>query len=143
MTADAWGNAEFDLARKSVRGGLPRLGYALTNMESSLFHRTSPSASSEASTVELVSAPGDRARLVMTVPGKTSMEDVMATLLNSFELVNHRLETRRAAEFISRSIDLGEDVLGLFLLRDATARTVIDELDQQLTPRRAHAFEPR
>jgi tetratricopeptide (TPR) repeat protein len=141
MTADAWGNAEFDLARKSVRGGLPRLGYALTNMESSLFDPTSPSTSSEASTVELVSAPGDRARLVMTVPGKTSMGGhVMATLLNSFDLVNHRLQTRRAAEFVSRSIDLGEDVLGLFMLRDATARTVIDELDQQLTPRRAHAL---
>ena len=141
MGSDPWGNAEFDRARQSVRGGLQRLSYALTSLESSLLDPTSPSSGSKASAVALLSSPSDQTQLVMTVPGKASLGGLaVATVLNSFELVNHRLETRRAAEFVSRSIDLGEDVLGLFMQSDQTARTVIDELDQQLTPRRAHAL---
>jgi tetratricopeptide (TPR) repeat protein len=142
MSADAWGNAEFDRTRRSVRGSLPRLGYAVSNLESNTLDPTPRSSGSNTSKVALSAAPSDQVRLVMSIPGpNTSLGGLLvAATLNSFELVNHRLETRRAAEFVSRSIDLGEDVLGLYLVGDQTARAVVDQLDQQLTPRRAHAL---
>jgi hypothetical protein len=141
MSGDPWGNAEFDRARRCVRGGLPRLGYALINLEPRRGDPTSPSAGYKPSAVELPAVPRDQIQPAITAPDtKTFGGSFLAIVLNSIELVNHRLETRRALEFVSRSIDLGEDVLGLYLRGDQTARTVFEELDQQLTPRRAHAL---
>lgn len=117
MTADAWGRADYDGSKKGVRGGVSRLGYALAILESRLGDSSAASS------------------------GKPAQAELFtASTLNSLQAVNHRLVTKRAAEFVSRSIDLGEDVLGLYLLDDLTARTVLDQLDQDLTPRRAHAL---
>src|SRR5262249_37184817 len=55
--------------------------------------------------------------------------------------VDYTHVTRRAAEFVSRSIDLGEDTLALYQMRDQmsdrTAQVAINHLEELLSPRRA------
>jgi hypothetical protein len=139
MSADVWGGAQVDASRKSVRGGLTGLGYALANLDASL---PDPSGSPTGTRLAaLSSGPGDQTRVVLTSPASepTVASIFAATTLNSFQLVNNRLVTKRAAEFVCRSIDLGEDVLGLYLLNDQNARALIEQADY-LTPQRAQAL---
>jgi hypothetical protein len=117
LGGDPWGNAAFDEATKTVRGNIARLGHAL--------------AEARTRSAEPAVRPGDLPRLFTTV------------MLNTFETVDQRSATDRAQEYVARSIDLGEDVLGLYPLGDQAARAAIDELDTIVSLRRAQAVRTR
>jgi tetratricopeptide (TPR) repeat protein len=137
MLGDVWGGAELDGSKKSVRGGLARLGYALAKLDAS---PVEPAAMAVGTRVApLPGSPADQKGTSVRSSGPSVAAPFTATTLNSFQLVNNRLLTKRAAEFVSRSIDLGEDVLGLYLLGDQNARAIVEQLEQ-LTPRRAQAL---
>lgn len=58
-------------------------------------------------------------------------------MLDSAQLVDNRLVTRRGAEYVARTIDLGEEVLALSFLADQTAASVMNQVDNFVTARRA------
>ena len=57
--------------------------------------------------------------------------------LNSFQLVRRRSVSRDAEEFVARTIDLGEDVLALYILGDQPAVIAVNLLNRLMTQRRA------
>jgi tetratricopeptide (TPR) repeat protein len=127
LTDAPWGEARYDEASKSVRGAVARLSYAMAERESRL-----PDQPSEASPDQPDS------QLVKAIAPK-EMAALTTTLLNSFELADQRLVTARAQEYVARSIDMGEDVFGLYLLGEQSARDVVDRLEEILSARRAQA----
>jgi|GEM_PF-1438859 len=141
MSTDAWANTQLDPGRKSARGGLGRLGYVLTSFEAALMDQVSQMAGAKPSAVAPKGSSDDQSKSVLPSPSKHPASALLTvTILNSYRLANQRWETTRAAEFISRSIDLGEEVLGMHVRGDQTARALVDQLDQQLTPRRAQVL---
>jgi tetratricopeptide (TPR) repeat protein len=112
FSSNPWGEAQIDSTKKAVRGSVARLSYALAQLESS-------SSSS---------------------PQALSISPLAATFLNSYQLVDRRWVTSRGAEYVARSIDLGEDVLALSILGDRTAVFLVNNLEDILSPRRATAI---
>jgi hypothetical protein len=129
LVDQAWGDARYDEATRTVRGSLARVNYALSERES----RSEPDAqdSSNKHNKELTFSA--------SAPTAKQLSGLRATLINSFEMVDHRLVTDRSQEYVARSIDLGEDVLGLYLLGEQSTREVIDRLEEILSARRAQA----
>jgi hypothetical protein len=113
LGATAWGSADFDAARKAVRGNLARLGYALAALEPRLNLKDEAKAS------------------------KDARPDWTALILHSFQSVDYRKSTDRALEFVTRVIDLGEDTLVLYAMGDQTAQSVTTRLETMLSARRA------
>ncbi|MEM2944686.1 MAG: hypothetical protein QW087_08100, partial [Methanomassiliicoccales archaeon] len=116
FSVEPWGNAEWDPARKAVRGSVARLGSVVAHFESR--------------------SPGITSSSAQAPP----LSSFVATALDSFRVVDRRLITDRALEYVARTIDLGEDVLAVSTLRspsDYVAQAVIERLEDILSLRRA------
>jgi Flp pilus assembly protein TadD len=111
VDAAPWGSARFDEPAKTVRGNASRLSQALGEI-----HARSADFGDRPSALSLL---------------------FTTTVLNSYEMIDQRLVTNRAQEYVARSLDLGEDVLGLYLLGEQTARSTVNQLDEILSLRRA------
>jgi tetratricopeptide (TPR) repeat protein len=78
------------------------------------------------------------ARLSKTPPTpgaqRSAFEEAM---LNSLQLIERRLVTRNAEEFVARTIDLGEDVLALYKQGDESAAAALNQLDLLMSQRRS------
>jgi tetratricopeptide (TPR) repeat protein len=81
------------------------------------------------------------ARLQARSMGPSDSSAFFAALLGSAQLVDRRLVTRRAEEYVARTMDLGEDVLALSFLADQTASGVIGQMDILTTARRANQIK--
>lgn len=62
-------------------------------------------------------------------------------MLVSSQLVGRRWVTRRAEEYVARSLDLGEDVLAQSFLADQIAVGVMNQVDNLMTSRRANEIK--
>ncbi len=119
LSVNPWGRAEFDPAKKLVRGSVAQAGLALAASDSY--------------------APG--------VEGKSAGKSVpsmpiTAATRQAQHLVDGRKLTLRAAEYVVRSLDLGEDVIALSEMRfPAAERTLNSGLRDMLSPRRAAAVQ--
>ncbi len=61
--------------------------------------------------------------------------------LNSFQLVRRRSVTRDGEEFVARMIDLGEDVLALYVRGDQSPAAAFKQLDRIMSQRRAQMIK--
>ncbi len=59
--------------------------------------------------------------------------------LSSFDLVRHGWVTRDGHEFVARTMDLGEDVLALYVRADQSTEKAFQQLERFMTQRRALA----
>lgn len=118
FNVEPWGNAEWDPARKAVRGSITRLGSVVAQFESRSLGFGSTSSSAQA----------------------PPLSSFVATALDSFRIAEHHLITDRALKYVARTIDLGEDVLVLSTLRtpsDYVAQAIVERLENILLLRRA------
>lgn len=106
-----WGDARMDGGR--IRGSVARLSQALAGLQ----------ARSLAS-------------------GATASSSAFAkAMLGSSQLVGRRWVTRRAEEYVARTMDLGEDVLAQYFLADQNTVGVMNQVDNLMTSRRANEIK--
>lgn len=78
------------------------------------------------------------ARLAATPPSAGAQRSAFeAAILNSLQVVERRLVTRNAEEFVARTLDLGEDVLALYKQGDESAAAALNQLDFLMSQRRS------
>jgi hypothetical protein len=81
------------------------------------------------------------ARLQARSIGPSDSSAFFTAMLGSAQLVDRRLVTRRAEEYVARTMDLGEEVLALSFLADQTAAGAMSQIDILTTARRANQIK--
>jgi len=114
LSASRWSGAEFDSAKKTVRGGVARLNAALALQS---------------------------ARAVETGANGLLHESLAAALLTAQQLHDQTVAAPQAARLVAATLDLGEDLIARAALSDAQAGALLKEcLHRLLAPRRAAQF---
>ena len=112
----AWGNAEPNQARDGITGSVTRLSGAISELAGS----SSSYSNSDGSIAPV---------------GRT-----LAVVVDSFGLVNKQWVSGRGAAYVSRSIDLGEDVMALARFGDRMAQQSLQGLAKIMSAQRFNSI---
>jgi tetratricopeptide (TPR) repeat protein len=114
--SDPWAECRIDVGTRNIQGAITHLSSAVADWQ--------------AETLE----PGEASE----TGGTAHISSLVAAMvLNSYHLVDHSIATGRGLEYVARTMDLGEDVLGRCLLSDQAAWDAVNREQGGLSPYRA------